>query len=935
MKQIITSIVLSLFLIGYISAQTTPLKSTTFNPAYTTPTDIFLHIQNEVDIRIKNDAVSNIKKSLASTISEKMTAMQWNPIVWTNNISPVDFTGLVMWSEFTPAANGGYTSHFWRGGTLISPRHIIFATHIPLDIGKKVKFFAKDGTVIERTVTNKMSLPLSGTTDPDVTVALLNEDVPSTITHYPIISKAEWRSVFKDEIPDPYLDSKYSLPIIYLDQEKKVLVSQTYKKSLYDESSKIFHSAPIEAGKRKDFFESLTGGDSGHPIFVLVGGKPVLISAHTTTSSGPNYAFYYNQINDLMAKLGGGYKLSTLSLTSFTSGATQPRPSGVFASNLVLTSDKLIYKVNDLIKAKVVFNISPDWTTWLKSRNKNQGEATFTMKDTIGRVLIIKKYAFDISKSNQVIDFDWLAQATDTPLGGKRFTIDVGITTDTVSENTSIRDLSFERNILVVKKTGIGSGNITGTGINCGTNGSDCAEIINFGTKVQLNAIPATDSKFTGWTGACTGMTCLVTINTEKVDVFANFDKVVVSDQPAPSSQAINRLPTAINATYTAFNNLFNINLSGSDLDYDSLTFTPNKLVLTYGDLTKTSEGKYVYTIKNRPAVDSKDIFTFTVHDGKGTSKDSGVVTINVPKAVDTMSSPQDIDSDGVADSIDLCQSTPTSLKGQINTSGCIPPKISSFDIRTLLSNNLRGISNFELGKSGIGKINFKNSVDLSRDNEQIDLDSHINISEKSVHIESSSIPELNVPATITLYNITEENPQILKDGEVCDPPQCVIESYSDGVLVFTVNGFSTYTVGETPKTTETPKEKKRESSSSSSSNSSSRSTSTGTSDEELIRILTLQLNLLISELNRLTGSGGSFTADLRIGISHPDVLKLQKFLNSKGLNVASSGPGSPGNETDFYGAKTATAVKKFQVSKGIISTGNVGPLTRSALNAI
>lgn len=930
MKKIIVSLLVITLFVGSASAQTTTLNSTTFTPAYTTPKDLFQHMQNEIDGRIKDVTASYAAKSLTNGLSQSMTTLQWNPNVWTNKGTPIDFTGIVMWSDYTPPTNGGYNSHFWRAGTLISPSHLIFASHIPLEVGKKVRFYTKAGEAVERTVTNSISIPPYGALGTDITVAVLDTPVPSTITYYPILSKAEWKQAFKNEIPDEYQDKRFTLPIIYLDQEKKVSVTTTYKKSLYDDANNITHGSAIETGKRKDFYESLVGGDSGYPTFVLIGAKPVLISSHTTTAGGPNYSYYYDQINDAMKRLGGGYKLSTVDLSAFTSGATLPRPKTNFATGLTLTSEKTVFKVADSVKAKVSFTISPEWTTWLKNRNQNQGEVSFNLRDSVGKVLINKKYAFDINKPNQVIDFDWQAQSTETNLNGKRFSIEALVTADTVYETATVKDLAFERNILIVKNSGTGIGNIKGTGIDCG---SDCAELINFGTSVTLTATPATGSKFTGWSGACTGMTCTVTTNAEKVEAIANFDKNSTGTQN-PTTPTPNRRPVAVNGTYTAFDDSFNINLTGSDLDYNPLTFTPSKTVLTYGDLTKTSEGKYVYTIKRRPTVDgAKDIFTFTVSDGKDVSKEDGVITISVPKAAGVINTSSDSDSDGIVNSSDLCPNTPSSLRNQINSTGCIPPKISSFDIRSTLSSDLRTVSGFELGKTGLGKIKFKDDVTLSRDSGQIDIDSNVTINQKSVHIESNSIPELNKPATITLYNVTEENPRILKDGKVCEAPQCVIESYSGGVLVFTVKGFSTYTIEETPKEVqnETKKEKKKENSSAPSSSKSD------VSNAELIRVLTIQLNLLIAELNRLTGNtmSGSFTADLSIGVSHPDVLKLQKFLNSKGLIIASSGPGSPGNETDFYGAKTADAVRRFQMSKGIQSTGNVGPLTRAALNAI
>ena len=69
---------------------------------------------------------------------------------------------------------------------------------------------------------------------------------------------------------------------------------------------------------------------------------------------------------------------------------------------------------------------------------------------------------------------------------------------------------------LTVTKTGTGSGTVTSSlaGINCGT---DCSEVYNNGTAVILTAAPASDSNFTGWSGACTGTgTCAVTMDATK-----------------------------------------------------------------------------------------------------------------------------------------------------------------------------------------------------------------------------------------------------------------------------------------------------------------------------------------------------------------------------------------------------------------------------------
>jgi peptidoglycan hydrolase-like protein with peptidoglycan-binding domain len=78
------------------------------------------------------------------------------------------------------------------------------------------------------------------------------------------------------------------------------------------------------------------------------------------------------------------------------------------------------------------------------------------------------------------------------------------------------------------------------------------------------------------------------------------------------------------------------------------------------------------------------------------------------------------------------------------------------------------------------------------------------------------------------------------------------------------------------------------------------------------------------------------FTRDLYLGISGEDVRTLQKLLNAKGYLLATSGAGSPGNETTYFGSITENAVIKFQKAKGISpAEGNVGPLTRAVLEKL
>ncbi|MEK7227335.1 MAG: peptidoglycan-binding domain-containing protein [Patescibacteria group bacterium] len=114
---------------------------------------------------------------------------------------------------------------------------------------------------------------------------------------------------------------------------------------------------------------------------------------------------------------------------------------------------------------------------------------------------------------------------------------------------------------------------------------------------------------------------------------------------------------------------------------------------------------------------------------------------------------------------------------------------------------------------------------------------------------------------------------------------------------------------------------------------------------------LQAQLNALLAQLNALQ-SGASvapglinagkvhITQILSKGSRGNSIKGLQQFLNNHGFIISSSGAGSPGQETDYYGTLTEKAVGKFQEKYNIAKPGDsgygrVGPKTRAKINEI
>lgn len=74
-----------------------------------------------------------------------------------------------------------------------------------------------------------------------------------------------------------------------------------------------------------------------------------------------------------------------------------------------------------------------------------------------------------------------------------------------------------------------------------------------------------------------------------------------------------------------------------------------------------------------------------------------------------------------------------------------------------------------------------------------------------------------------------------------------------------------------------------------------------------------------------------SFTRSLTVGSSGADVKCLQQYLNSAGFTVASSGVGSVGHESTYFGPMTRSAVAKWQQANGVSpAAGYFGPVSRA-----
>lgn len=87
------------------------------------------------------------------------------------------------------------------------------------------------------------------------------------------------------------------------------------------------------------------------------------------------------------------------------------------------------------------------------------------------------------------------------------------------------------------------------------------------------------------------------------------------------------------------------------------------------------------------------------------------------------------------------------------------------------------------------------------------------------------------------------------------------------------------------------------------------------------------------------TGASASmsllFTKNLMHGMTDPSVAILQHYLNTHGFSIATSGTGSLGHESTYFGARAQRALAAFQKAKGIVpASGYLGAVTRAYIGS-
>ena len=198
--------------------------------------------------------------------------------------------------DLTPLAKGGLNA-----GTLISPRHVLFVTHYYPAANTEMVWFTQANESVTRTVTAFATVPDTASYYPDLTVGILDSDVPGSVGFVKVLNEtglSDWAG--------------YNVPVVVRNREDRLSVAD-----IGTWGNSVSLSQPIVASRLVKY-QPMVSGDSGSPVCLVHDNRLVLVALVTFggPGRGANIARHRDAINAAMASLGGGYQL-----TIFTPGS--------------------------------------------------------------------------------------------------------------------------------------------------------------------------------------------------------------------------------------------------------------------------------------------------------------------------------------------------------------------------------------------------------------------------------------------------------------------------------------------------------------------------------------------------------------------------------------------------------------------------------------
>ena len=299
------------YLWSYVGNGTAQLTMTTETSTYRTNVTNTTSTAETVDVWVSNVSGS-LRDEADSEIDTRITGETPATAIplWTTRTPGTQtyVRNLGCWGadiDLTPHAAYNSDTEAYQPGiggiTLISPRHVIGASHTGMpSVGTTYHFVTADNVVCVRTVTAAVNI---GTTD--VRIGILSSDVDAGIDFCRVLPDA-WAAKL------PTLSTRH-IACARINRQQKLAVHELHSLTIYS----AYLQQPLGA-TRAGFHVPAVSGDSGSPLFLVVNGEMVLMATLYSSGSGPFVTAHRAAINAAMTSLGGSYQLTDADLSSFT-----------------------------------------------------------------------------------------------------------------------------------------------------------------------------------------------------------------------------------------------------------------------------------------------------------------------------------------------------------------------------------------------------------------------------------------------------------------------------------------------------------------------------------------------------------------------------------------------------------------------------------------
>lgn len=229
-------------------------------------------------------SASGVESNLYNTDAYATTNFVRNAACWAADF---DLTCASPWNSYS----GRY-----RAGTLVTSQHVAYAAHYTAPTGTVFRFVDATNGVHDRTLVDQRLLAY------DIAIGLLDEPLGAEITPAKVLGM--------DQIG--YLRGRYGLRdapglrLVCLDKcESAWLAGSSLMETVSGhrwESPYAYFSGSTNLPYSR---ERAGGGDSGNPIFMIVGGETTLLSTFYSPTSGPFLPYSRTAIEAAIADMGG------------------------------------------------------------------------------------------------------------------------------------------------------------------------------------------------------------------------------------------------------------------------------------------------------------------------------------------------------------------------------------------------------------------------------------------------------------------------------------------------------------------------------------------------------------------------------------------------------------------------------------------------------